>query len=165
MLNGPAGLTVNAAFELVIDVMFRTAFPALIRIRGTVAGLPSSTEPKLTELGATLSFGPLPPVPVPDSATVGVCCGALLGKLKNPDCGPAAVGRKTTVILPEAPGPMLAGPVWMVENIGLELLNEEIVKVPFPVLVMVTVCVVKLPTATDPKFSDVGVTWIPGVPV
>ena len=151
-VNGPAGVTVNLLFELVMEVIVKLAFPLLSRVSGTVAKLPGCTEPKLIEVGEVLSCGPVPAVPIPErgSDTRGDA-GSLLAKVKMPACAPPPVGAKRTATCVVAPGAIEKGPAGETVNIAFELVTDDTVSVPVPLLETLTDCVAVLPAATDPN--------------
>src|SRR3989449_10701390 len=152
--------------ETLICEMLTLELPELVRV--TVCGallLPTVTFPKLKLVGLAVRRK-VEVTPVPLNAMVEGELGASLTSERLPVTLPALVGAKATLKLVLCPALRVSGTV---RPVMLKPFPEgvacEMVILPVPELIRVMVWVLRVPTATSPKLTLVGMTescgWAP----
>jgi hypothetical protein len=143
----------NPAPETLICETVTLEFPLFVSVTACVLLVPTNTLPKLRLVGLAESCSVVA-MPVPLKVRVDKELAALVTTVMLPVTLPALVGANTTLICTLWPGARFWGTVkGPVLNPGPETPTCEIVTLPLPVFVHVTVWVVRLPTLTFPKLT------------
>ncbi len=162
-------VTLMPAPEKVIPEIVTLPVPEFASWTVFVTSLPTVTLPNATDDGEALRAAVVVPVPVRATSMAG--SRALLVMVIVPAAEEPAVGLKTTLIVVLWPALRAIG------RCGPEALNPgpateipEMIRIPVPVLLNVTVFVVLSPIAKFPKLIELGdsprvIVVLPGVPV
>jgi hypothetical protein len=147
----------------VTPVTVSGAVPLLVRVTVCpVAGEPTATLPKDTEVGLTEAAGAMP---LPDSATVSAAAAALEAMVSVPVRAPVAPGRKVRLTVQDPPGATVAAPPVAAKSAPFapESITPETVSGTVPGLDTVTVLAAEVvATSWSPKSTDAGVAVICG---
>jgi hypothetical protein len=146
--------------EKVIPEIVTLPVPVLVNCTVFFTSLPTETVPNATDAGERLSTEDIVvvvPVPIPLRATDMVGSRALLVIVIVPLSAPFEVGLKRTLMVVLWP-PLKAIGRWGPEavNSGPATAMPEMIRIPVPVLVNVTVFVLLWPTVKSPKLTELG---------